>query len=103
MLTTPPKTPLLTILRNLDTDARRDEFSMLAGTTTSYLYQLAGCHNRACRSSLALAISKASEVMNDRYGCGSIDVTTLATMCPMPSQRSLKRVTQRQLEKHIKK
>lgn len=84
MLKTAPKTPLLAILRALENDERRNEFAALAGTSRLYLYQLAGCHNRSCRSSLALAIAQASEEMDRRYGCGTVDMQTLATMCPLP-------------------
>lgn len=83
MLKTAPKTPLLAILRALETDERRNEFAALSGTSRLYLYQLAGCHNRSCRSALALSIAKASEVMHKKYGCGTIDMQTLASMCPV--------------------
>lgn len=84
MLKTAPKTPLLAILRALETDAKRDEFAKLAGTSRLYLYQLAGCHNRSCRSSLALAIASASVVMDKKHGCGTVTMEQLACMCPTP-------------------
>ena len=79
----PPTTPLLSILRHLDSDERRDEFAKLAGTSTAYLYQLAGCKRGACRSRLAKGIADASVVMRDRYGSEVITMETLATMCPL--------------------
>lgn len=84
MLKTAPKTPLLAILRALATDERRDEFATLAGTSRLYLYQLAGCHNRSCRSSLAKSIADASVVMHKQYGSEPITMEQLACMCPMP-------------------
>jgi len=78
-------TPLLTILRALENDARRDEFAALAGTSRMYLYQLAGCHNQSCRSTLAGAIEDASVKMHTKYGTPKITMRELATMCPLPS------------------
>lgn len=83
----PHTTPLLEILRNLSTEERRDEFALLAGTSRLYLYQLACCYTKACRTDLALAITKASLVMHDKYQCGSIDMQTLATMCPVSRKK----------------
>lgn len=80
-------TPLLLILRALENDARRDEFAALAGTSRMYLYQLAGCHNRACRSSLAMGIADASLKMNEKYGSPVITMHQLASMCPMPGAK----------------
>lgn len=77
-------TPLLLILRALENDARRDEFAALAGTSRMYLYQLAGCHNRACRSSLAMGIADASLKMAEKYGSPVITMHQLASMCPLP-------------------
>lgn len=85
-------TPLLDLLRNLGTIERREEFAMLAGTSRMYLYQLAGCYTRACRTDLALAITKASVAMNEKYQCGYIDMHTLATMCPVSRKKSGKKV-----------
>lgn len=82
MLKTDPKTPLLAILRALATDERRDEFAALAGTSRMYLYQLAGCHNKSCRSLLAQDIADASVKMAKRYGSPVISVRELASMCP---------------------
>lgn len=83
----PHTTPLLEILRNLGVDERRDEFALLAGTSRLYLYQLACCYTKACRTDLALAITKASLVMHDKYQCGYIDMHTLATMCPVSRKK----------------
>jgi hypothetical protein len=78
-----PKTPLLVILRQM-TAAQRDEFAMLAGTSTSYLYQLAGCNRKSCRAGLTKGIADASVVMGAKYGTDSVDMDTLATMCWLP-------------------
>ena len=78
-----PATPLLTILRQLGTNNRRDEFTALAGTSTAYLYQLAGCKRAACRTPLAKGIADASVVMHARYGSDTITMDALATMCPL--------------------
>lgn len=79
----PPTTPLLTLLRQLGTPERRDEFAKLAGTSTAYLYQLAGCNRAACRARLALALAVASEQMAAKYGVDPISMQTLASMCPV--------------------
>lgn len=81
MRTNEPTTPLLAILRHLDTDERREEFASLSGTKVSYLYQLGTCARRSCRSALALKIAEASKVMAAKYGSQPIDMQTLATMC----------------------
>lgn len=85
----PPTTPLLALLRDLETDDKRNEFAMLAGTTRVYLYQLAGCNTQACRSRLAKSIADASVAMHERYGTQAISMETLATMCPLPAARVL--------------
>ena len=76
-----PKTPLLAILREMETDDRRDEFAALAGTTRLYLYQLAGCNRKSCRADLAQRIAAASVVMADKYGTQVVTLDTLAGMC----------------------
>ena len=81
-----PATPLLAILRQLGTNDRRDEFAALAGTSTAYLYQLAGCKRAACRTPLAKGIADASVVMHARYGIDVITMDALATMCQMPEK-----------------
>ncbi|WP_315127300.1 hypothetical protein [Comamonas antarctica] len=82
----PPTTPLLAILRQLATDARRDEFAAKAGTSTAYLYQLAGCNRGACRTRLAKGIADASVEMNLLYGSDVITMEALAVMCPLPEK-----------------
>mgnify|MGYP000851800382 CR=1 FL=1 len=86
MLKTKPKTPLLAILRKLENDERRDEFAALAGTSTLYLYQLAGCHNKSCRSTLANGIADAALVMARKYGSLPITMEDLACMCQLPDR-----------------
>ena len=81
-----PTTALLAILRQLGTNERRDEFAALAGTSTAYLYQLAGCKRAACRTPLAKGIADASVVMHERYGIDVITMDALATMCQMPEK-----------------
>lgn len=76
-----PATPLLTILRQLGTDAKRAEFAAKARTSVSYLYQLAGCNRGACRANLAKAIADASVEMSLLYGSDIITMDSLATMC----------------------
>lgn len=76
-----PTTPLLGLLRALETDERRQEFAALCNTSVLYLYQLAGCHRVSCRAQKALAIAQASEQMALTYGTPTIDMQTLATMC----------------------
>lgn len=81
MLKTEAKTPLLTILRELENDARRDEFAALAGTSRLYLYQLAGCHVGSCRMQLGKKIADASVKMHSKYGSSVITLDQLASMC----------------------
>jgi hypothetical protein len=78
---TDPKTPLLDLLRKLETDARREEFAKLAGSPVSYLYQLASCNRGACRSRLAKGIADASVKMHKKYGAPIITMEVLAIMC----------------------
>lgn len=81
MRNTPPTTPLLALLRDLGTDAKRQEFATEAGTTVAYLYQLAGCNRRSCRADLAAKIAAASVTISKKYGTPAITVEVLATMC----------------------
>lgn len=81
MRNTPPTTPLLALLRDLETDAKRNEFAGLAGTKVAYLYQLAGCNRKSCRADLAQKIADASVKIAAKYGTAPITVQTLATMC----------------------
>lgn len=77
-----PQTPLLALLRSL-TPEQRATFAKNAGTEVSYLYALAGCQRGACRSTLAMNIHKASELMHTETKGVSPIVTMqqLATMC----------------------
>lgn len=77
-----PKTPLLELLRLLETDKKREELAKLAGTTTAYLYQLASCNRGACRSRLAKGIADASVRMHKKYGTPIVTMEILACMCP---------------------
>lgn len=75
--TTP--TPLLTILRQLDNNERRDEFATLAGTSRGYLYQLSG-RFRSCNVVLARRIADASVLMHAKYGSDIVTMELLADM-----------------------
>lgn len=82
MRKTPPKTPLLALLRAL-TDEQRATFASDAGTSVSYLYSLASCQRQSAGSGLALSIERASGAMHLRTQ-GETPVVTmrdLATMC----------------------
>lgn len=74
-------TPLLELLRALETDERRDEFAELAGTTRMYAYQLGTCQRRSCRTPLAVALAEASNRMNKKYGTPVISIEEIGTMC----------------------
>lgn len=76
-----PKTPLLAVLRQLETLERRDEFAALAGTSRLYLYQLAICSRRSCRTDLANRIADASVVMAKKYGTPVLTTEGLGSMC----------------------
>lgn len=76
------ETPLLEVLRQLGSDARRTEFAAAAGTSVNYLYQLAGCNRRTCGAHLAKRIADASCEMALRYGSDELTMEQIATMCP---------------------
>lgn len=76
-----PQTPLLELLRQLENDAKRDEFATLCGTSRGYLYQLSICGRRSCRVDLAQRIADASVQIAAKYGTPTITVQVLATMC----------------------
>ena len=76
-----PRTPLLAVLRQLETDDKRDEFAGLAGTSRLYLYQLSICSRRSCRADLAKRIADASVVMNSKYGTQVLTLEVISTMC----------------------
>ena len=76
-----PKTPLLAVLRQLETDDKRDEFAALAGTSRLYLYQLSICSRRSCRADLAKRIADASVVMAEKYGTQVLTLEVICSMC----------------------
>ena len=76
-----PRTPLLVVLRQLETDDKRDEFARLAGTSRLYLYQLSICSRRSCRTDLARRIVDASVVMNSKYGTQVLTLEVICSMC----------------------
>ena len=76
-----PRTPLLAVLRQLETDDKRDEFAGLAGTSRLYLYQLSICSRRSCRADLAKRIADASVVMHEKYGTQVLTLEVISTMC----------------------
>lgn len=78
-----PKTPLLRILRGL-TPAQRSEFAKLAGTSVSYIYQLAGGKHTSPRTVLARGLADASVVMAQKYGTLPITMQEIAGMCDLP-------------------
>lgn len=78
-----PKTPLLKILRGL-TPPQRTEFAKLAGTSVSYIYQLAGCNRTSCRTVLTRGLAEASVVMAKKYGTPVVTMQELAAMCDLP-------------------
>ncbi|MFM2287558.1 MAG: hypothetical protein RL684_701 [Pseudomonadota bacterium] len=74
-------TPLLDLLRALETDDRRDELARGAGTTRVYLYSLATCQRCSCRAPLAKGIADASAKLAEKYGTPVVTMEQLATMC----------------------
>lgn len=82
MRKSPPKTPLLALLRAL-TEEQRVIFAADAGTTVSYLYALAGCQRQSAGSTLALAIESASRRLAKatRGKTPVVCMQQLATMC----------------------
>ncbi len=77
---TPATTPLLALLRALTPD-QREEFVALTSTSVNYLYGLAGCARRSCRTTLAKEIADASVAMHKKYGTPVVTFDQLATMC----------------------
>lgn len=78
-------TPLQSLLRACD-DAQRKQIAKWAGTSVSYMYALASCSRKSCRSELAAGIEDASKKMN-RLTNGKTPIVTmreLATMCAIP-------------------
>ena len=82
-----PKTPLLELLRVLETDKRREELAVLADPSVNYLYALPPCTRGACRSRLAKGIADASVRLSKKYGTPVITMEQLATMCPAPGAK----------------
>lgn len=80
-----PTTPLLALLQACD-DKQRTQIATWAGTSVSYMYALASCSRKSCRSKLAAGIEDASKKMN-RTTNGKTPIVTmreLATMCSLP-------------------
>lgn len=77
-------TPLAAFLRAA-TAAERERCALLAGTSVSYLYQLAGCHRKNPGSALANGIAQATTTLHAESGgrLPALSVETLATMCAM--------------------
>lgn len=82
MDTTKTPTPLGNWLQ-LASDEERARMAMLAGTSTNYLYQLAGCHRGVPKADLALAIEEATVTLSKETD-GRLPIVSmrdLATMC----------------------
>ena len=77
----PAQTPLLAILRALDTAEKKAEFAQVAKTSVNYLYQLGTCRRVSCRPVLARSIAAASQVMAMRYKTPVLTFETVFTMC----------------------
>ena len=81
MNTSDCQTPLLLVLRQLETRERRQEFADAAKTTVNYLYQLGSCQRTSCRANKAKTIADASKTMHLLYGSDVLTTDTIATMC----------------------
>ena len=79
----PPATPLLALLRELETAKRRQEFATLAGTSVNYLYQLGTCKRCSCRVGLAQKIAAASLRLNKKYDTAVLNTENVMTMCAL--------------------
>ena len=73
-------TPLAQLLRAC-TPEQRDWLAERAGTTTNYLYALAGCHRERTSVGLAIAIEDATRELNATAGTQIVTARELATMC----------------------
>lgn len=84
MATKPESTPLMALLRLCGAE-QRNWLAERAGTTTNYLYALAGCHREQPRVGLAFAIEDASTEMHGASGGDTPIVTArqLAAMCSL--------------------
>lgn len=82
MRSTPPKTPLIALLRMLN-KRERELLAEWSGTSVSYLYALGSCSRCHARLDLAKALADATVRMR-RHKRGVTPVLTmeqLATMC----------------------
>lgn len=77
----PPVTPLLSLLRTLETPEQRAHFAARCGTSVNYLYQLATCKRTSCRVGLAKRIAEASSEMALLYGTPVLSLEVVSTMC----------------------
>lgn len=79
-----PKTPLLECLRVCSTEEQH-ELARLAGTTRTYLYQLATCQRRSTSAAKACDISDAVNKMHVKSlgRIPKLSVEELARMCPL--------------------
>lgn len=77
-------TPLLDFLRAASPE-ERTRAAALAGTSVSYLYQLATCARPKASAALAVGIEDATRTMHTETGgrLPIVDVRTLATMCAL--------------------
>jgi len=86
-MSTKPDTILSRWLREATPD-ERDELAAAAGTTTNYLYQLAGCSRgkRGPSALFAAQIEAKAAEMHARTNARLplLPVIELATMCPVP-------------------
>lgn len=73
-------TPLAQLLREC-TPEQRDKLATRAGTTTNYLYALAGCHRERIGVALAIAIEDATRELHAEAGTRIITARDLSTMC----------------------
>lgn len=74
-------TPLLVWLRAATPD-QRSRLAAIAGTSVTYLYQLATCTRPRPSAELALAIEDGTRLMADE-GLPVVSVRELATMCAL--------------------
>ena len=87
---TPPRTPLLEVLRRCTLD-EQNEIARMAGTKRNYLFQLGSCQRKQTTLRKGLRIVQAVATMHAR-SCGRIPKITLeelATMCPLPFDDSI--------------
>lgn len=80
-------TPLLVLLRCLDSD-QRETLALWSGTTVNYLYSLAGGHRNSPRAELAFRIEDASVRLSKENG-GKLPVVTAREIATMAALRGL--------------